>query len=198
MVWWFFSLCFLVIFLYFWSCKANQLWRWKIINVVKKLSMCISKYWHHLTVVVVLRSPSLYSFTTTSFSSSTLIYSPKAKPVLQMVPVEWCSLVIVSLVWLVGWFALRRGRDGWLRWIEFVRDKEEFVEASLKASKNLFSSSRWVQSIPLLSLVFQFLSSASDLPFPWEETIAYSMVYGTHHIESVHTNPFSSPVHTLD
>ena len=156
MVWWFFSLCFSVIFLYFWSCKANQLWRRKIINVVKKLSMCISKYWHHLTVVVVLRSPSLYSFTTTSFSSSTLIYSPKAKPVLQMVPVEWCSLVIVSLVWLVGWFALRRGRDGWLRWIEFVRDKEEFVEVSLKASKNLFSTSRWVLPIPPLFSNFSF------------------------------------------
>ena len=142
---------------------------------------------------------SIANLPPTSFSSSTLIYSPKAKPVLQMVPVEWCSLVIVSLVWLVGWFALRRGRDGWLRWIEFVRDKEEVVEVSFKASKNLFSDKRWVLSFPPLSLLFQFLSSASDLPFPWEETIAmYSMVYGTQHIESVHTNPFSSPVHTLD
>ena len=54
-------------------------------NVVKTLSMRISKHsHHHLTVVVVLVLVPL----ATSFSSSTLIYSPKAKPVLQMVPVE--------------------------------------------------------------------------------------------------------------
>ena len=126
--------------------------------MVKKLSMRISKHWHHhLTVVVVLVLVPL----ATSFSSSTLIYSPKAKPVLQMVPVEWCSLVIVSLVWLVGWFALRRlvGRGGYS-----LRIREEFVEVTQNHIEPLLVMFRFLIS-PLALHHFFYV----DLPFPWEE-----------------------------